>query len=152
MTASKKLVTPHKCGASSSHDVALTLGFLRPQFATRWETPMPMTRAVLLISLIAGAVAVTSSTHAQLSTPIDIIVQNAQFLPASITVPADSPFVLRVKNLDPNPVEFASAMLRVDRLISPNTSVYIQIGNLQPGRYTFNDVARSATHGVLIVQ
>ncbi|HEX3439279.1 MAG TPA: cupredoxin domain-containing protein [Pseudolabrys sp.] len=113
---------------------------------------MPMTRAVLLISLIAGAVAVTSSTHAQLSTPIDIIVQNAQFLPASITVPADSPFVLRVKNLDPNPVEFASAMLRVDRLISPNTSVYIQIGNLQPGRYTFNDVARSATHGVLIVQ
>ena len=113
---------------------------------------MRMTRAALLTSLVAAAVAATSSTHAQLSTPIDIIVQNGQFQPASITVPADSPFVLRVKNLDPKPVEFASAMLRVDRLISPNTSVYIQIGNLQPGRYTFNDVARSATHGVLIVQ
>jgi hypothetical protein len=59
---------------------------------------------------------------------------------------------LRVKNLDPNPVEFTSATLRVDRLISPNTSVYIQVGNLRPGRYTFSDVAHSATHGVLIVE
>jgi hypothetical protein len=113
---------------------------------------MRMTRAVLLTSIVAAAVAATSSTHAQLSTPIDIIVQNGKFLPDSITTPADSPFVLRVKNLDPNPVEFASSMLRVDRLISPNTSVYIQVGNLRPGRYTFTDVARSATHGVLIVQ
>jgi hypothetical protein len=113
---------------------------------------MRMSRTKLSMAIVVAAAAATGSTHAQLSVPIDIIVQNGQFLPESITTPADSPFVLRVKNLDPNPVEFASSMLRVDRLISPNTSVYIQIGKLQPGRYTFNDVARSRTHGVLIVQ
>jgi hypothetical protein len=137
---------------SGGHDVALPVSFLRPQFATPWEPPMRTMRAALLTSLMAASLAAASSTHAQLSRPIDIVVQNGQFLPASVTVPVDSPFVLRVKNLDPNPVEFTSAMLRVDRLISPNTSVYIQIGNLQAGRYTFNDVARSQTHGVLIAQ
>jgi hypothetical protein len=84
--------------------------------------------------------------------PIDVVVQNGQFQPSKVTVQADSPFVLRVKNLDPNPVEFASSMLNVDRLISPNTSVYIQIGTLRSGRYTFTDVAHSGTDGVLIVQ
>lgn len=107
--------------------------------------------------MCAGAVAVLMGllarpVPAQQTTPVNIMFQNGQFAPAQVRATADAPFTLKVTNLDLTPLEFASAGLRIDRMISPRTSVLIDVDARSRGRYTFVDAAHGATHGVLILE
>lgn len=103
------------------------------------------------ISVAILAAAFAASASGEDAAQFTIVVQNGQFAPPQIRSTADAPFTLKVTNLDAAPVEFAIAGMRVDRMISPHTSVTMQIGALRRGRYSFSDVAHAATRGALII-
>ncbi len=106
---------------------------------------------VSLVTLLA-TLGVLPVASAQQAAQFTIVVQNGQFSPPQIRSPADAPFTLKVTNLGTAPVEFASSGMRVDRTISPNTSVTMQVGALRRGRYSFFDLAHAGTNGVLLME
>ena len=78
-----------------------------------------LTRAMMML-LFAGALtgAITQAA-AQEATTISVTVKNHRFQPAEVHAPANVPIVLRVKNLDPTPMEFESVSLRVEKVVTP---------------------------------
>lgn len=81
-----------------------------------------------------------------------IAVQNHRFQPPQPQGAAGAPFKLQIKNLDTVPVEFSSPTLRVSALVSPHTSETVQVPALPPGRYSFVDLAHSATRGAMTLR
>ena len=100
--------------------------------------------ATILVVLAAAAMAEDAVT-------VQITVKNHSFEPAEIHAPAGTPIVLRVKNLDPTPMEFESASLRVEKVVTANSEGVINLRPLQPGRYKFFDDFHQTTTGVLVV-
>jgi hypothetical protein len=109
---------------------------------TFWAAPL-ITLALVLT---------THQIRAQEPVTLQISVKNRQFEPAEIQAPANKPIVLRVKNLDATPMEFESASLRVEKVVTANSEGVINLRPLQPGRYNFFDDFHQQTTGVLIIQ
>ena len=113
-----------------------------------------MVRAGALVAAVfaAFAAAAVTGAHAQSGALITISIRNGQFSPAEASGSAGAPFSLRVQNYDTKPFEFASATLRVNTLVSPNSSETVQVSALPPGRYTFFDASRTAVQGTLVLK
>ena len=89
---------------------------------------------------------------AQQAASVTISVKNHRFQPAEIHAPANVPIELRVKNLDPTPMEFESVSLRVEKVVTGNGEGLIRIRPLAPGSYSFFDDFNPKTTGVLVVR
>jgi hypothetical protein len=89
---------------------------------------------------------------AQQAASVSISVKNHRFQPAEIHAPAKVPIELRVKNLDPTPMEFESVSLRVEKVVTGNSEGIIRLRPLEPGRYNFFDDFNQQTTGVLVVR
>ncbi|MGD8926465.1 MAG: cupredoxin domain-containing protein, partial [Thioalkalispiraceae bacterium] len=59
------------------------------------------------------------------------------FVPAEITIPADTKVKLVVKNQDPTPEEFESHSMHREKVIPGGRQAIIFIGPLKPGTYEF---------------
>ena len=101
--------------------------------------------------LLAGMLTATA-VQAQQEVTISISVKNHRFQPAEVNAPANVPIMLRVKNLDPAPMEFESVSLRVEKVVTPNSEGIIRLRPLAPGRYNFFDDFHQETNGVLVVR
>jgi len=108
-------------------------------------------RAIAGAALLAGTL-VTLAAQAQQSASLSINVKNHQFQPAELQAPANVPITLRVKNLDPTPMEFESVSLRVEKVVTGNGEGIIRLRPLSPGRYNFFDDFHQQTNGVLVVR
>jgi hypothetical protein len=104
------------------------------------------------VALTAG-LAPAPSAFAQDGAELVISVKDHKFDPAELTAPAGKPIVLRVKNLDPSPMEFESNSLRVEKVLTGNGEAVINIRPQQAGRYDFfDDFHASTTKGTLVVK
>ncbi len=104
------------------------------------------------LALIVGLGAVPTG-FAQDTAEIVISVKDHKFDPAEPQAPAGKPIVLRVKNLDPSPMEFESNSLRVEKVLTGNGEATINIRPQQAGRYDFfDDFHASTTKGILVVK
>jgi len=103
--------------------------------------------AVLVATAMSTAVAT-----AQQPVSINISVKNHRFQPAELHAPANVPIVLRVKNLDPTPMEFESVSLRVEKVVTGNGEGIVRLRPLSAGRYNFFDDFHQETNGVLVVR
>ena len=84
---------------------------------------------------------------------LTITVQGNKFSPAELNAPANTPITLRVKNLDPTPIEFESRTLRVEKVMTGNSEITINVRAQKPGRYEFFDeYHENTTRGVLVVK
>jgi hypothetical protein len=90
--------------------------------------------------------------NAQQAVSVTISVKNHRFQPAEIHAPAKVPIELRVKNLDPTPMEFESVSLRVEKVVTGNSEGIIRLRPLEPGSYNFFDDFHQETNGVLVVR
>jgi Cupredoxin-like domain len=102
--------------------------------------------------LIVGALTLGSPARAQEATTINVSVKNHRFQPAELHAPANVPILLRVKNLDPTPMEFESVSLRVEKVVTGNSEGIIRLRPLAPGSYNFFDDFHQETNGVLVVR
>lgn len=90
--------------------------------------------------------------NAQQAASVTVSVKNHRFQPAEIQAPAKVPIELRIRNLDPTPMEFESVRLRVEKVVSGNSEGIIRLRPLEPGRYNFFDDFHQETTGVLVVR
>lgn len=90
--------------------------------------------------------------NAQQAASVTVSVKNHRFQPVEIQAPAKVPIELRIKNLDPTPMEFESVRLRVEKVVSGNSEGIIRLRPLEPGRYNFFDDFHQETTGVLVVR
>jgi hypothetical protein len=114
---------------------------------------MPVTgniaKSVAAALVLAGA---CFPAGAQQAASVSVSVKNHRFQPAEIHAPAKVPIELRVKNLDPTPMEFESVSLRVEKVVTGNGEGIIRLRPLEPGRYNFFDDFHQETTGVLVVR
>ncbi len=89
-----------------------------------------------LILVNAGALADADSGHAD---PVELSLSHHQFVPSSITVPANQKFQIKVTNHDDTPAEFESHDLKVEKIVVPGSSITVTAGPLKPGTYQFFD-------------
>jgi hypothetical protein len=103
---------------------------------------------IAALVLLAAALGAPAQQGASLS----VSVKNHRFQPAELHAPANVPIVLRVKNLDPTPMEFESVSLRVEKVVVGNGEGIIRLRPLAPGRYNFFDDFNQQANGALVVR
>jgi len=107
--------------------------------------------AAAAVALCAGLM--SSGEALAQAVEIAISVKDHRFDPATIEAPANRPIVLRIKNLDPTPMEFESDSLRVEKVISGKGEAILNVRPQKPGSYDFyDDFHASTTKGVLVVK
>ncbi len=84
---------------------------------------------------------------------VALTLQNHQFSPAEVAVPAGQPITIVITNLDTTPSEFESKTLRVEKVVKGGGKISVQVRALQPGRYRFfDDYHEDTTEGFLVAQ
>ena len=110
----------------------------------RWSF-MPV---LVFLSVVAVAVA----AQAEAAPEFHLVLQNHKFEPATLKVPANTPFKVLVTNHNPTPSEFESTDFNREKIVLPNSTITVFIGPLDKGTYKFYDDFDHATTGVLIVE
>jgi len=82
-----------------------------------------------------------------------LTIENHQFAPAELRIPAGEKVRLRIENRDPTAEEFESHDLNREKLIAGGGSATLFVGPLKAGTYRFFGEFNEATcHGRLIVE
>ncbi len=97
----------------------------------------------LVSALLIGGTMFTVA-HAETQT-IDMVIKDHKFSPAEITIPANTPVILQVKNADHAVEEFDSHDLRREKIIAPGMTAKIKLDGLAPGEYSFMGEFHSST-------
>jgi hypothetical protein len=83
----------------------------------------------------------------------ELTIENHQFKPEQITIPAGKKIKLLVDNRDSTPEEFESYELNREKIITGGKSAVIYIGPLKPGRYPFfGEFHQDTAKGMLIAE
>jgi hypothetical protein len=91
-------------------------------------------RTAMVMFVAAAALIVAPPARAQ-ETTISITVKNHRFQPAEVHAPANVPIVLRV-----------------EKVVTPNSEGIIRLRPLAPGSYNFFDDFNQEANGVLVVK
>jgi hypothetical protein len=99
------------------------------------------------------SVAVAGSARAQGATEIQLSYKDKKFDPAEVSAPANTPIVIKLKNLDAKAMEFESKTLHVEKVVAGSTDATINVRAQKPGRYEFFDEYNEKTaRGALVVK
>jgi hypothetical protein len=109
-------------------------------------------KAKLTVAIALFGALLAFDAQAQKTTSVTVSVKNHHFQPAEVSAPANTPFVLRIKNLDATPMEFESVSLRVEKVVTGKGEGIVRLRALSPGRYNFFDDFHQETNGVLVVK
>ena len=102
---------------------------------------------------LALSVSAVTTARAQSSTEIQLSYNDKKFDPAEISAPANTPIVIKLRNLDGKAMEFESKALRVEKVVAGSSSAVINVRAQKPGRYEFFDEYNEKTaRGALIVK
>ncbi|MBC7787212.1 MAG: cupredoxin domain-containing protein [Methylophilaceae bacterium] len=84
---------------------------------------------------------------------IALVIQNHQFLPSELQIPAGKKVRLIIDNRDSTPEEFESFELNREKVIGGGGKASLFIGPLKPGRYPFfGEFNQKTAQGVIIVK
>ena len=84
---------------------------------------------------------------------ISIVIQNHQFEPAEIQIPAGQKVRLIIDNRDSTAEEFESFELNREKIIPGNSKAAIFVGPLKAGRYPFfGEFNQKTAKGILIAK
>jgi hypothetical protein len=102
----------------------------------------------VLAVLLGGALA-----PAQADAPkVALALQNHQFVPAELAIPANTKVELVISNRQQTPAEFESSSLHREKVVPPGATVSVYVGPLDPGRYEFFDDFNAQTRGHIVVR
>lgn len=112
----------------------------------RLQRPLTAQLAVALCAALAASAASAADEFA-------ITIQNHQFQPAEVRVPANAKVKLVITNRDGSAEEFESHTLNREKVIPAGGTVTIFIGPLKPGRYPFvGEFHEKTAKGVVIAE
>ena len=115
---------------------------------------MPLARkfSTTIAALVFGAL-LAAGAQAQQAAEIQLSYKDKTFTPAEVTVPANTAFTIRVKNLDAKAMEFESKTLKVEKVVAGASDATINVRAQKPGRYEFFDeYNEKVARGALVVK
>ena len=123
-----------------------------PGITVRENKSMSFTRIVSNISLVAF-IAVAGAAHAQSSVEIALSYKDKKFDPPEISAPANTPIVIKFRNLDKDAMELESDSLKIEKVVAAGKDATIKVKAQKPGRYDFFDEYNEKTaRGALVVK
>lgn len=111
-------------------------------------------RAFTFLASLAfvGALAFAASVQADPVPEYQLVLQNHEFVPATLKVPANTKIKVVVTNRNTVPSEFESTDFNREKIVLPSSSITVFIGPLAKGTYKFYDDFHQATTGHLVVE
>jgi plastocyanin len=101
---------------------------------------------VALLAVIAAAPAVADVPS------FTITLNNNQFIPSEVQIPAGVKVKLVVRNHNTTTSEFESHQFHREKIVNPGQAITVFVGPLDPGSYEFFDDFHPQTRGHLIVK
>lgn len=127
-----------------------------PAITEEQPKEQPMSRLVSKVSLIAVVALAPLSVgvaHAESSTEIQLSYKDKKFDPAEISAPANTPIVIKFRNLDKDAMEIESDSLHIEKTVAAGKEATIKVKAQKPGRYEFFDEYNENTaRGALVVK
>jgi hypothetical protein len=112
-----------------------------------------LSKATLVAATVLASIAITGSAKSQSATEIQLSYKDKKFDPAEISAPANTPIVIKLKNLDAKPMEFESKTLKVEKVVAAGGDATINVRAQKPGRYEFFDeYNEKVARGALVVK
>jgi plastocyanin len=106
-----------------------------------------------LIAVIAFTSFVMGGAHAENSIEIALSYKDKKFDPAEISAPANTPIVIKFRNLDKDAMELESDSLKIEKVVAAGKDATIKVKAQKPGRYEFFDEYNEKTaRGALVVK
>ena len=82
-----------------------------------------------------------------------LVLENHQFAPDRIEIPAGKKVKLTVENRDATAEEFESEALRIEKVIPGKGKGIVWVGPLKPGEYKFvGEYNEKTAHGVVVAK
>jgi hypothetical protein len=82
-----------------------------------------------------------------------LTLRNHHFVPAQLTIPANTKVKLLIVNEDSTPEEFESHELNREKIVTGKGKITVFVGPLKPGRYPFfGEFHMDTAQGVLIAK
>jgi hypothetical protein len=79
--------------------------------------------------------------------------QHGNFAPATLNVPANKPFKVKVTNESDGAIEFESFELHRERVVPPGETITVHMPSLAPGNYQFfDDFHHEVPKGLIVSQ
>jgi plastocyanin len=112
-----------------------------------------LSTATRLAAIALVSVAAAGAAKAQSATEVQLSYKDRKFDPAEISVSANTPIVIKLKNLDAKAMEFESKTLHVEKVVAGASDATINVRAQKPGRYEFFDEYNEKTaRGALVVK
>ena len=105
--------------------------------------------ALALLALFS----LTAVNAARADAEIALSYKDKKFDPPEISVPANTPIVIKFKNLDRDAMELESDSLKIEKVVAAGKEATIKVKAQKPGRYEFFDEYNEKTaRGALVVK
>ncbi len=115
---------------------------------SRLSSNLMLAATICVASVIAAVPA-----RAQSATEIQLSYEDKKFDPVEITAPANTPIVIKLKNLDAKAMEFESKTLKAEKVVAGSSDATINVRAQKPGRYEFFDeYNEKVARGALVVK
>jgi hypothetical protein len=112
-----------------------------------------LSKTAFVAALCIASVSAMSTADAQTATEIQLSYKDKKFEPAEVSAPANTPVVIKLKNLDAKAMEFESKTLKVEKVVAGGSDAIINVRAQKPGRYEFFDEYNEKTaRGALVVK
>jgi plastocyanin len=104
-------------------------------------------------ALAAAVLSLMTMAPARADDPgVVIAIENHQFVPGTLEIPAGTKVKITVRNRDKTTSEFESVDFHREKVVQPGAEITLFVGPLDPGRYEFFDDFHPDTRGHLIVK
>ena len=112
-----------------------------------------LSKTTLLAAVCLATVSTMSAARAQNASEIQLSYKDKKFEPAEINAPANTPVVIKLRNLDAKAMEFESKTLKVEKVVAGSSDATINVRAQKPGRYEFFDeYNEKVARGALVVK
>jgi hypothetical protein len=115
--------------------------------------PPTFSKAALAAVLLLAPIVAVGPAQAQATIEIQLSYKDKTFDPAEIGAPANTPIVIKFRNLDRDAMEFESDALHIEKVVAAGKEATFKIRAQKPGRYEFFDEYNEKTaRGALVVK
>lgn len=105
--------------------------------------------ALILFALFSFA----AVSVARADVEIALTYKDRKFDPPEISAPANTPIVIKFRNLDRDAMELESDSLKIEKVVAAGKEATIKVKAQKPGRYEFFDEYNEKTaRGMLVVK
>jgi hypothetical protein len=121
------------------------------------EQPMSCLNFVSKVSFAAmiafASLAIAAAARAENNVEIALSYKDKKFDPSEIAAPANTPIVIKFRNLDNDAMELESDSLHIEKVVAAGKDATIKVRAQKPGRYEFFDEYNEKTaRGTLVVK